>query len=238
MSTNYDDTEQFVMSDLVARTAARENGIRRKMAARLGEVMISLGLEEYELAEQTQCNIDQIRKLLHRDLGGGLELRTIIRAADVLGLSASLFEKTYIADALEETVADIFSHKASLNSVSVVLLKEGKEPQPLTESDHQFPVIYCREEKREGSTIPFKIVRYDGPTVRLLSPISVVVKVSQNGGFEASTVDLQFSVDCAPSTLEAVGFLFRMLALALKEHAVPGGFLPMDLAFGYYLEMV
>jgi len=35
----------------------------------------------------------------------------------------------------------------------------------------------------------------------------------------------------------AIGFLFRMLALHLKEHAVYGGFMPMDIAFGNHLRM-
>jgi hypothetical protein len=132
----------------------------------------------------------------------------------------------------------LFSHKADLNSILVILLDEGEEPQPLLEADDRFPTIYCREGKREGDTIPFEIVRYDGPSVRLLNPIPVVVKKSPNGGFSASTADLQFSVDCSPGPDLAVGFLFRMLGLHLKEHAVYGGLMPMDLAFGYYLEVV
>ena len=128
-----------------------------------------------------------------------------------------------------------------LDTVSVVLLNDGEEPTPPLDVEGlppPYPTIYCREGKRDGNTIPFEIVHYEGPMVKLLNPIPVVVKKSPNGGFLASTIDLLFSVDCAPSAPEAVGFLFRMLALHLKEHAVYGGFMPMDFAFGYYLKVV
>lgn len=95
MSTNYEDTERLIMSDLVARTAARENGIRRRLAASITKAMETVKITDSQLAERTECPMEQIQRLLHKDRGGVLELRTIVRAADVLGLSEALFEKNY-----------------------------------------------------------------------------------------------------------------------------------------------
>jgi predicted transcriptional regulator len=71
--------------DLVVRVAAEENGIRREMAKEFEEARIENNLSIADLAHNMETSRAQVRRLLHKEVGGVLELKTILRAADVLG---------------------------------------------------------------------------------------------------------------------------------------------------------
>lgn len=90
---NYYDPDDLIseaMTDIVVRVAARENGERRKMAVVFEGARHRRGWSMRKLAEEMHTSLSQVQRLLHKELGGSLTLRTLYRAADVLGLDVTV----------------------------------------------------------------------------------------------------------------------------------------------------
>jgi len=87
---NFDDLVNEVLADRDARCAARENAMRRRLAAALNEARERLGLSVRDLAAKLNTSTSQVQRLLHEDLGGSISLATICRAADVLDLGVEI----------------------------------------------------------------------------------------------------------------------------------------------------
>ncbi len=83
---SWDDLVAEVLSDPDARAAYAENEIRRKMGAAIDKARQEQGLSMRDLASLIRTSVSQVQRLLHRDLGGSLTLKTVCRAADALGL--------------------------------------------------------------------------------------------------------------------------------------------------------
>lgn len=90
MTESFSDLLNEVLGSPDAGAALRENALRRKIAAAFEEARVAEGLSVRELAKKMDTSISQIQRLRHEDLGGSLTLRTICRAAQVLGLSVSV----------------------------------------------------------------------------------------------------------------------------------------------------
>ena len=82
--------EDLVLSNRNARTAAFENDLRRKLAKIIEEEREQRGLSIRGLAKEMGTSISQVQRLLHREVGGTLTLRTLVRAADALGMVPSV----------------------------------------------------------------------------------------------------------------------------------------------------
>jgi transcriptional regulator with XRE-family HTH domain len=97
--------ELSVAQDKDARTAAVENRLRSHIGEAFDAARKAKGLSIRALAKEMGTSISQVQRMLHEDIGGGLTLRTLVRGADVLGLSVSFHlepqEQAYARDALE-----------------------------------------------------------------------------------------------------------------------------------------
>jgi len=93
MKNNYDKLAEEVLSSRIARSAAKENRIRRELAAELEAAMKARGLSIRSLAKEMNSSVSQVQRLLHREVGGSLTLRTIVRAADVLNVNFDFYYK-------------------------------------------------------------------------------------------------------------------------------------------------
>lgn len=83
-----DDILSEVMNDPVARWAFLENEVRRSIASLLRDRIRALNMGPFEF--ETALGLagllpEEIRRILHQDLGGSVSLKVICRAADVLG---------------------------------------------------------------------------------------------------------------------------------------------------------
>ena len=83
---------QEVLNDPVAKAAAAENDFRRWLAAEIESVCKRENISVRELAAKMETSKSQIQRLLHKELGGSLTLRTVMRAlvALELGLDACI----------------------------------------------------------------------------------------------------------------------------------------------------
>jgi len=90
MQNSFDELQKKVMQNQVARTAAIENNLRRKLGETFDIHRKQQGLSIRNLAKAAKISELQARRALHRELGGNLQLKTIIRIADVLGLNITI----------------------------------------------------------------------------------------------------------------------------------------------------
>ena len=76
--------------DLVIRVAAEENNIRRWLANTFEEDRAINNLNVSDVAHCLEISQVQARRLLHKEVGGVLELKTILRAADFFGFRLNM----------------------------------------------------------------------------------------------------------------------------------------------------
>jgi transcriptional regulator with XRE-family HTH domain len=76
--------------DRIVRTAARENTIRRNLGSVFEAVRKEKGLSLRGMAKAMESSVSQVQRVLHKELGGSLTLRTVLRAADVLELDVDV----------------------------------------------------------------------------------------------------------------------------------------------------
>ena len=81
---SYEDLLREVLEDKDVRTAAVENDLRRELAAKFDKARCREGLSLRELAGRMGTSLSQVQRVLHREVGGSLTLRTVVRAADAL----------------------------------------------------------------------------------------------------------------------------------------------------------
>ena len=93
MKNDFEDLLEMVMSVADARTAALENDLRRELGEMFERERLKHGLSLRSLASRTDVSPLQIQRLLHKEVGGNLNLRTIVRAADDLGYTLSFVLK-------------------------------------------------------------------------------------------------------------------------------------------------
>lgn len=90
MTESFSDLLKEVLSSPDAGAAMRENTLRRKIAAEFEAARLEHGLSVRELAERMGTSVSQVQRLRHESLGGSLTLRTLCRAAHVLGLAVTV----------------------------------------------------------------------------------------------------------------------------------------------------
>lgn len=78
------------IADPVACAAAAENDLRRKIGTAINAERAKRNLSIRSLAKEIGTSVSQVQRLLHREVGGSLTLRTIVRAAQVLDLAIDL----------------------------------------------------------------------------------------------------------------------------------------------------
>lgn len=81
-----DNLTTEIMANSFARCAYKENTLRRRLAQAFEDARRASGMTVRTLAEKMDTSPSQVQRLLHREVGGSLTLRTIVRAADVLDL--------------------------------------------------------------------------------------------------------------------------------------------------------
>ena len=87
---NFEATASEVLSDRTARVAYLENATRRKLAEKFEKARQEKGLSLRALAKEMKTSVSQVQRLLHKEQGGSLTLRTLFRAAEVLGLTLNI----------------------------------------------------------------------------------------------------------------------------------------------------
>lgn len=87
---DFESLRSEVLQDKDARAAALENSLRQRIGAALESARLERGLSLRQLGGEIGSSLSQVQRLLHREVGGSLTLRTICRAADHLGLSVSM----------------------------------------------------------------------------------------------------------------------------------------------------
>jgi len=87
--TNYDRVVKTAMRDIVVRTSANENNIRRRMGEIFEASRKAQKISIRELAKRMKTSVSQVQRVLHKQVGGSLTLSTIVRACDVLGVEFS-----------------------------------------------------------------------------------------------------------------------------------------------------
>jgi len=150
---NFFDLIREVELNQDARTAARENNLRRQIATLLDEHRQAKGLSLRDLAKEMGTSLSQVQRILHHELGGNLTLRTLVRATDALGLHVTVnirsrchvdakivpMGETIEYQSWEESpdvTGDIraFADECSLMAA---MIRAALTPQPLTEYEHQ-----------------------------------------------------------------------------------------------------
>ncbi len=86
VAENFEMLALEVLLNRDARVAAVENDMRRRFGAVFGEARKERGLSMREMAEEIGTSHSQVERVLHHEAGGSLSLRTLVRAADALGL--------------------------------------------------------------------------------------------------------------------------------------------------------
>jgi len=79
-----------VLSDRDARVAAKENDLRRGLAESFEVARQRKGFSIRRLAREIRTSISQVQRLLHREVGGTVTLRSVCKAADLLELEVRL----------------------------------------------------------------------------------------------------------------------------------------------------
>jgi hypothetical protein len=72
------------------RLAAVENNLRRDVANALEARRLEKGLSIRALVKEMGTSALQVQRVLHREQGGNLTLRTLVRAADALDFEVSI----------------------------------------------------------------------------------------------------------------------------------------------------
>lgn len=90
MTESFSDLMREVLGTVDAGAALRENTIRRKIAVEFEAARKAQGLSVRDLAKKMGTSVSQIERLRHEELGGSLTLRTICKAAQVLGLAVTV----------------------------------------------------------------------------------------------------------------------------------------------------
>jgi len=101
--TDFDALAEQVMSDPDARTAATENALRRTMATALSAAVTVKGLSVRGLAKAMGSSVSQVQRLLHKEVGGTLTLRTVVKAADALDLDTMVVFTPRYAPEIDST---------------------------------------------------------------------------------------------------------------------------------------
>lgn len=86
--TSYESLSQEILSDEVACASYAENRLRREMAEKFFGAMAKKGMTEKDLL--SRIGKTQLPRLLHREVGGDLNLYSIVRLAQVLGLRVKI----------------------------------------------------------------------------------------------------------------------------------------------------
>lgn len=89
-TNDFDAMIAEVLADSDARTAHAENALRRHLAEQFEAARQSKSMSVRGLATEMGTSISQVQRLLHHEAGGSLTLKTLCRAADVLGLAISV----------------------------------------------------------------------------------------------------------------------------------------------------
>lgn len=79
-----------IMADPVARAAAIENGLRRGIGAAFDLARERKKMTVRELADASGVKISQTQRALHQEVGGKLDLNSLVRIADALGLEIKI----------------------------------------------------------------------------------------------------------------------------------------------------
>jgi len=87
---SFEGLKKLVLSNTDARTAAKENSLRRDLARPIRLTMEKLDISTKDLAKMIGVSKTQVRRLQHKEGGGNLTLNIICRAADALGLVCEL----------------------------------------------------------------------------------------------------------------------------------------------------
>ena len=83
--SSFDDLARELRRDRDVRVAANENSLRRTLGAAFDEARRAKSLSVRALAKSLG-SLSQTQRLLHRELGGTLTLRTLCKGADALDL--------------------------------------------------------------------------------------------------------------------------------------------------------
>lgn len=84
MKNELDTIFENAENDFFFRTGAREQEIRIALARRIEELRKGQRLSIRDLADRMYTSVSQVERLLNKEVGGGLTLRTMVRASDVL----------------------------------------------------------------------------------------------------------------------------------------------------------
>ena len=90
MNNELDKLFEEALKDFFFRTGAREQEIRIALASKIDRLRKARGLSIRALATSMDVSYSQVNRLLGKEIGGGLTLRTLIRAADVLHAELSV----------------------------------------------------------------------------------------------------------------------------------------------------
>jgi transcriptional regulator with XRE-family HTH domain len=88
--TDFEALARQVLDSADARAAFLENGVRREVAKAFEAKRVERALSIRDLAKEIGTSVSQVQRLLHTELGGGLTLRTLCRAADALDMRLSV----------------------------------------------------------------------------------------------------------------------------------------------------
>lgn len=89
-TTNYEVLKKEALQDPVVQRAYNENNLRRRVAKLFEDEMKKQGVTSRELARRMKTSPTQVRRLLHKEVGGALTLDTLCRAAVALGVVFSI----------------------------------------------------------------------------------------------------------------------------------------------------
>jgi len=90
MKNDFESLVEEIQTNKDVQLASIENSLRRNIAAILEAQREKKGLSLRNLAKETGTSLSQIQRVLHKEHGGNLTLRTLIRVADALGLSVTI----------------------------------------------------------------------------------------------------------------------------------------------------
>lgn len=87
MNTVYgEDINRIFFEDIDVQEAYIEARYRRKIAHQILAAMDKNGISHRDLAKSMNSSKSQVQRLLNKQRGGSLSLRTLVKAARVLGL--------------------------------------------------------------------------------------------------------------------------------------------------------
>ncbi len=89
-SDNYEALRTAILANRDAGASYKENRVRRKLATEFEEARVARGMTMRQLAQKMGTSLSQAQRLLHYESGGSLTLKTVVRAADVLGLTVTV----------------------------------------------------------------------------------------------------------------------------------------------------